>query len=86
MSASPTCCASSQSLGAYSIFQRKFRNVLSRGISKEIRRVHVERAKRLLAGTDLAVSAIADGAGFSNANHRLTTSLPAKVAQCQTKV
>jgi hypothetical protein len=39
---------------------------------KEIRPVHVERPKRLLACTDLAVYAIADGAGLSNANHLST--------------
>lgn len=51
------------------LLERKFRKVLSRGISEEIRRAHIERAKRLLAGTDLAVSAIGVSAGFSNASH-----------------
>ena len=68
------------------LLERKFRKVLSHGISDEIRRVHVERAKTLLAATDLAVSAMADGAGFSDANHLSTTSSSAMVAQCQTKV
>ena len=51
------------------LLERKFRKVLDRGISEEIRRVHVERAKSLLAGTDLAMSALAASAGFSNASH-----------------
>ena len=51
------------------LLERKFRKVLSRGISEEIRRVHVERAKSLLAGTDVAMSALAVSAGFSNASH-----------------
>jgi LacI family transcriptional regulator len=51
------------------LLERKFRRILGRGISEEIRRVHVERAKSLLAGTDLAMSALAVSAGFSNASH-----------------
>jgi LacI family transcriptional regulator len=51
------------------MLERKFRRVLGRGISQEIRRVHVERARTLLAGTDLAMSAIAVSSGFSNASH-----------------
>ena len=51
------------------MLERKFRKVLRRGISEEIRRVHIERARRLLAGTDLAISAIAFNSGFSNASH-----------------
>lgn len=49
--------------------ERKFRKVLNRGISQEIRRVHLERAKSLLAGTDLAMSAIAESAGFLDGRH-----------------
>jgi LacI family transcriptional regulator len=49
--------------------ERKFRQVLNRGVSEEIRRVHVDRARALLAGTDLPMSALADHAGFSNATH-----------------
>jgi len=51
------------------LLERKFRKALDRGISEEIRRVHVERAMSLLAGTDLAMPALADSAGFSNASH-----------------
>ena len=68
------------------LLERKLRKVLSHGISDEIRRVHVERAKMLLTGTDLAVFAMVDGAGLSETNHLSTTSSSAKVAQCQTKV
>jgi LacI family transcriptional regulator len=49
--------------------ERKFRQILNRGVSEEIRRVHVDRARALLSGTDLPMSALADHAGFSNATH-----------------
>jgi AraC-like DNA-binding protein len=68
------------------LLERIFRKVLSYGISDEIRRVHVERAKMLLTGIDLAVFAMVGGAYFSDANHLSTTSSSATVAQCQTKV
>lgn len=51
------------------LLERKFRTVLGRSISEEIRRVHIERARNLLADTDLAMSALAPSAGFSNASH-----------------
>jgi LacI family transcriptional regulator len=46
--------------------ERKFRQVVGRSILDEINRSHVERARRLLLETDLAVSKVADSAGFSN--------------------
>jgi LacI family transcriptional regulator len=49
--------------------ERKFRAVLDRGVSEEIRRVHLDLARNLLAGTDLAMPALAARAGFSNARH-----------------
>jgi LacI family transcriptional regulator len=45
--------------------ERRFRTVLGRGIGEEIRRVHLERAKRLLAETDLPMKAVARQAGFT---------------------
>jgi LacI family transcriptional regulator len=45
--------------------ERRFRNCLGRGVWEEIRRVQVERAKELLAGTELPMSAVAAAAGFS---------------------
>ena len=49
--------------------ERRFRRALNRRIGEEIRRVHVERAKSLLAGTELSVAAVAKQAGFSGATH-----------------
>jgi LacI family transcriptional regulator len=49
--------------------ERKFRAVLQRGIAQEIRRVHLERAKNLLATTMLSVSDVARQAGFSSVQY-----------------
>jgi LacI family transcriptional regulator len=49
--------------------ERRFRQVLERGIHEEIQRVRVRRAALLLASTDLSVSAIAEQSGFSNHTH-----------------
>ncbi len=49
--------------------ERRFRKALNRRIGEEIRRVHLERAKALLAGTDLLMSEVAEQAGFSDARH-----------------
>lgn len=46
--------------------ERHFRQVLGRSVLTEIRRVRVERAKELLAATDLAMPAIARRCGFSS--------------------
>lgn len=53
--------------------ERRFRQALQHGLGAEIRRVHMERAKALLAGTDLPMPQIAQRAGFSNAKHLATT-------------
>jgi LacI family transcriptional regulator len=45
--------------------ERHFRRVLGRSVLTEIRRVRVQRAKELLATTDLAMPAIARRCGFS---------------------
>lgn len=47
--------------------ERRFRQTLGRTPLEEIRRVHVERAKELLAQTDLATPDVADRSGFMNA-------------------
>ncbi len=44
----------------------KFRTVLKRGIAEELRRVHLERAKDLLASTSLPVGDVAERAGFAS--------------------
>jgi LacI family transcriptional regulator len=47
--------------------ERRFRQHLGRSLLEEIRRAHVDRAKDLLAGSDLALHTIAQRAGFSDA-------------------
>jgi LacI family transcriptional regulator len=44
----------------------KFRTVLRRGIAEELRRVHLERARLLLASTSLSVGQVAERAGFTS--------------------
>lgn len=45
--------------------ERRFLTTLGRGISQEIRRGHVERAKSLLVGTELPMSEVARLSGFT---------------------
>lgn len=45
--------------------ERRFAAVLGRGLGEEIRRVRVERARELLAGTELPMAAVAARAGYS---------------------
>jgi LacI family transcriptional regulator len=47
--------------------ERRFRKLLGRGLWQEIRRVHLERAKSLLVETELAMTAVAERSGFSDA-------------------
>jgi LacI family transcriptional regulator len=49
--------------------ERAFRKVLGRGVWEEIRRVHVERARRLLTETHLSIEAVAIQSGFSDFRH-----------------
>ena len=44
--------------------ERQFQKTLRRTPAEEIRRVHLERAKQLLAGTDLPVPQVAVSSGF----------------------
>ena len=44
--------------------ERRFHEALGRSPAEEIRRVHLERAKQLLADTDMPVPAVATAAGF----------------------
>lgn len=46
--------------------ERRFHELLQRGLGEEIRRVHVERAKQLLATTEWAMAEVAEQAGFSS--------------------
>ncbi|OGV68314.1 MAG: hypothetical protein A2283_13455 [Lentisphaerae bacterium RIFOXYA12_FULL_48_11] len=47
----------------------RFRDVLGRTPAAEIRRVHLERAKQLLAETNMSVSAVAAGSGFGSSEY-----------------
>jgi LacI family transcriptional regulator len=49
--------------------ERRFRRVLGRGIWDEIRRVHVARARELLANTNMSMAEVAVAAGFSDGKH-----------------
>ena len=49
--------------------ERRFQEVLGRGPGAEIHRVHLDRAKRLLAESDLPVPKVADAAGFGSREH-----------------
>jgi LacI family transcriptional regulator len=46
--------------------ERRLRAALGRGIWEEIRRVHIDRGKSLLADTDMSMSEVARHAGFSD--------------------
>jgi LacI family transcriptional regulator len=49
--------------------ERRFHRILGRGISQEIRRVHLERAKALLATTHLSIAEVAEQSGFTENKH-----------------
>ena len=51
------------------VLERRFRRVLGRSIQEEIQRVHVQRAKLLLADEDLPIARVASAAGFTSARH-----------------
>jgi len=48
------------------VLERRFMDVLGRTPAAEIRRVHLERAKQLLAETDMPIPEVADAAGFGS--------------------
>jgi len=49
--------------------ERRFQAVLGRGLAKEIRRLHVNQAKQLLANSELPMQTIAERCGFSSQYH-----------------
>jgi LacI family transcriptional regulator len=49
--------------------ERRCRQTLGRGLAEEIRRMHLQRACRLLAETDLPMKILAEQAGFSDCSH-----------------
>ncbi len=51
------------------LLERRFRAVLDRGIGEEIRRVHLERAKDLLARTALSMAEVAAQSGFASVHY-----------------
>lgn len=46
--------------------ERRFHDLLQRGLGEEIRREHIERAKHLLATTELSMADVAQRAGFAS--------------------
>ena len=46
--------------------ERSFQQALGRSPAEEIRRVHLDRAKQLLADTDLAIPQVAAASGFTS--------------------
>jgi LacI family transcriptional regulator len=48
------------------VLERHFMQVLGRSPAREIRRVHLERAKTLLVETDLPIPEVAEAAGFGS--------------------
>ncbi len=51
------------------LLERRFRQSLGRSILKEIQRVHIESAVKMLTETDLSIRQVAHNAGFSNQTH-----------------
>lgn len=51
------------------LLERHFQEVLGRSPAQEIRRVHIERAKQLLADTDLSIPKVAAASGFGSPEH-----------------
>lgn len=61
-----------QSSRSQSTLQRQFRALLGRTPQAEIVRVRIERARQLLAQTDLSVADVGNRCGFSHAKHFCT--------------
>ena len=54
------------------MLERKFRVQCGRGVAQEIRRVHIERAKRMLSDSELSMVTVARHCGFTNGKHLST--------------
>lgn len=52
--------------------ERRFQRMLGHGVAEEIRRTRLAHCKRLLAGTDFDMPAVARHSGFSSARHLAT--------------
>lgn len=55
------------------VLERRFNEVLGRTPAAEIRRMHLENAKQLLADTDMAIPEVAEAAGFSSPEYMAYT-------------
>lgn len=55
------------------VLERKFMQSFGRSPASEIRRVHIERAKQLLAETDLPITEVASAAGFGSPEYLAST-------------
>jgi len=53
------------------VLERRFRMLLQRTPAQEIRRIHIERAKQLLAHTNLAIPDVAHASGFNYVEHMI---------------
>jgi LacI family transcriptional regulator len=53
------------------VLERRFRELLQRTPAQEIRRTHIERAKLLLAQTNMPVPAVAKASGFNYVEHMI---------------
>ncbi|MHB8898202.1 MAG: helix-turn-helix transcriptional regulator [Thermoguttaceae bacterium] len=51
---------------SYSTLKRRFRSIFQRSIHDEILRIRLERARELLAGTDLPLTVVARRSGFQH--------------------
>ena len=49
--------------------ERRFRSILEHSIGEEIRRVHLERVRDLLASTALRMDEVAERAGFASVHY-----------------
>ena len=49
----------------------RFQRMLGRSINEEIQQIRIERAKNLLAETDLSVAGVAEALGFSSSNYMI---------------
>jgi LacI family transcriptional regulator len=65
--------------------ERAFRRHLGRSILQEIRRAQIDRARRLLVSSRLAIPAIARGCGFGTATARFTRSFHKEVGVTPTE-
>jgi LacI family transcriptional regulator len=51
------------------VLERRFRQTVGRSILEEIRRVRIDQVIRLLVGTNMSVSQIADALGYPGIEH-----------------